>query len=87
MTPVGSVCTVSGGWCLVLIAGLGWVLFDGPDLDLVRDAARTFDERGHRDTAEQLGYVMKATDDLRQTSAPPADPGSGAPPREPRPRS
>jgi Tfp pilus assembly protein PilF len=42
---------------LVLIAGLGWVLYDGPDPDLVRDAARTLDERGHRDTAEQLGYV------------------------------
>ncbi len=79
--------TAVDGNDLVLIAGLGWVLYDGPDPDLVRDAIRTLDERGHRDTAEQLGYVMKATDDLRQPSSRPADPESGGPPRERRPRS
>jgi hypothetical protein len=50
---------------LALIAVLGGILYDGPDPDVVRGAVGTLTERGHRDTAQQLGYVMKATDDLR----------------------
>ena len=45
------------------------MLYEGPDADIVHDALRTLTERGHVETATQLGYIIDATDRRRSRAS------------------